>query len=161
MQSRTNLRYFSLLRLVNKRDSVGRVWTQALLHVAASVNGITSGGQHCRGCPDHNCRCIMAEQFHFQKHLPKAMFSHVQLCDPTHGSPPGSSVHGILSPGKNTGVGSHSLLQGIFLTQDSNPDLPHCRQILYHLSHEGNPKDMLNMWEKLHTQNCLWQPCSY
>ena len=36
------------------------------------------------------------------------------------------------SPGKNTGVHCHSLLQGIFLTQGSNPGLPHCRQILYH-----------------------------
>ena len=39
-------------------------------------------------------------------------------------------------PGKDTGVGSHALLQGIFLTQGSNLGLPHCRQILYHLSHE-------------------------
>ena len=39
------------------------------------------------------------------------------------------------SPGKNTGVGSPSLLQGIFPTQGSNPGLPHCRQILYQLSH--------------------------
>ena len=39
-------------------------------------------------------------------------------------------------PGKNTGVGCHFLLQGIFLTQGSNPDLLHCRQILYHLSYE-------------------------
>ena len=38
--------------------------------------------------------------------------------------------------GNNTGVSSHSLLQGIFSTQGSNPDLPHCRQILYHLSHQ-------------------------
>ena len=36
-------------------------------------------------------------------------------------------------PGKNTGVGSHSLLQGISPTQGLNPDLLHCRQILYHL----------------------------
>ena len=43
------------------------------------------------------------------------------------------------SPGQNTGVGSHSLLQGIFLTQGSNPGLPHCRQILYQLNHKGNP----------------------
>ena len=35
------------------------------------------------------------------------------------------------SPGKNTGVGYHAFLQGIFLTQGSNPDLLHCRQILY------------------------------
>ena len=37
-----------------------------------------------------------------------------------------------------TGVGSHSLLQGIFLTQGLNLSLPHCRQILYHLNHQGN-----------------------
>ena len=36
-------------------------------------------------------------------------------------------------------MGSHSLLQGIFLTQRSNPVLPHCRQILYCLSYQGCP----------------------
>ena len=41
------------------------------------------------------------------------------------------------SPGKSTGVGCHFLLQGIFPTQESNPGLPHCRQTLYHLSHQG------------------------
>ena len=39
------------------------------------------------------------------------------------------------SPGQNTGGGSLSLLQGIFPTQGSNPDLPHCRQILYQLNY--------------------------
>ena len=39
------------------------------------------------------------------------------------------------SPGKNTGMGNHSLLQGIFPTRGLNPSLLHCRQILYHLSH--------------------------
>ena len=39
---------------------------------------------------------------------------------------------------KNTGVGSLSLLQGIFLTQESNQGLPHCRQTLYQLSYQGN-----------------------
>ena len=43
------------------------------------------------------------------------------------------------SPGQNTGVGSFSLLQGIFPIQGSNPGLPHCRQILYQLSHQGSP----------------------
>ena len=38
-------------------------------------------------------------------------------------------------PGKNIGMGCHSLLQGIILTQGLNSHLPHCRQILYHLSH--------------------------
>ena len=44
------------------------------------------------------------------------------------------------SPGKNTGVHCHALLQGIFPTQGSNPGLPHCRQILYCLSHQGSPR---------------------
>ena len=44
------------------------------------------------------------------------------------------------SPGQNTGVGSLSLLQRIFRTQGSNPGFPHCRQILYQLSHQGNPR---------------------
>ena len=43
------------------------------------------------------------------------------------------------SPGQNTGVASLSLLLGIFPTQGWNPGLPHCRQILYHLSHQGSP----------------------
>ena len=41
------------------------------------------------------------------------------------------------SPGQNTRVGSLSLFQGIFLTQGSNPGLPHCRQIFYQVSHKG------------------------
>ena len=48
--------------------------------------------------------------------------SRVQLCDPKDWN----------SPGWYTGVGIHSLLQGIFPTQGSNLGLPHCRQILYH-----------------------------
>ena len=52
--------------------------------------------------------------------------------------------HGLYSPwnspGQNTGVGSLSLLQGIFPTQGSNPGLLHCRRILYQLSHKGSPR---------------------
>ena len=58
------------------------------------------------------------------------------LSDPMDCSPPGSSVHGD-SPGKNTGVDCHALLQGKI--QGSSPGLLHCRQILYSLSHQGNP----------------------
>ena len=51
--------------------------------------------------------------------------------------------HGLYSPwnspGQNTGVGSHSSLQGIFPIQGLNPGLPHCRQILYQLSYQGSP----------------------
>ena len=44
------------------------------------------------------------------------------------------------SPGQDTGMGSLSLLQGIFPTQGLNPGLPLCRQILYQLSHKGSPR---------------------
>ena len=44
------------------------------------------------------------------------------------------------SPGQNIGVGSLSLLQGIFPIQGLNPGLPHCRQILYQLNHMGSPR---------------------
>ena len=46
-------------------------------------------------------------------------------------------LHSWNFPGKSTGVGCHFLLQGIFLTQGSNPGLLHYRQVLYHLSHQG------------------------
>ena len=44
-------------------------------------------------------------------------------------------------PGKSTGVGCHCLLQRIFPTQGSNVGLPHYRQMLYHLSHQGSPAE--------------------
>ena len=60
------------------------------------------------------------------------------LCNPLDYSPLDPSVHGCAS-GKNTGVSCYALIQGIFLTQGSNPCLLHCRRILYHLSHQGSP----------------------
>ena len=66
-----------------------------------------------------------------------------QLCltpgDPMDCSLPVSSVHGD-SPGQNPGLDCHALLQGIFPTQELNPGLLHCRQILYSLSHQGSPR---------------------
>ena len=62
--------------------------------------------------------------------------SHSVMCDSLW-------LHGLYSPwnspGQNTGVGTLSLLQGIFPTQGSNPGLPHCRWILYQLRHKGSP----------------------
>ena len=63
-------------------------------------------------------------------------------------------LHGLYSLwnlGQNTGVGRLSLLQEIFPTQGSNLGLPHCRQILYQLSHEGRPmvkkhKCVIQLW---------------
>ena len=56
--------------------------------------------------------------------------SHPTLCDLMDCSPQDSSVHGD-SPGKNTEVGWHALLQGIFSTQESNPGLLHCFFIVW------------------------------
>ena len=61
------------------------------------------------------------------------------ICDPVNCSPPGSSIHGE-SPVKNPGVCFHALLQGIFPSQGSNPSFPHCRRIIYCLSHQGSPR---------------------
>ena len=49
-------------------------------------------------------------------------------------------------------VHSHSLLQKIFLTQGSNPGLLHCRQIIYHLSHQRSPSISLLFWVSLVAQ---------
>ena len=83
------------------------------------------------------CRQILY-QLSYQKESEVAQLCPT-LCDPMNCSQPGSSVHGDF-PGKNTGVCCHALLQGIFPTQGSNLGLPHCRQILYHLSHQGSPR---------------------
>ena len=64
--------------------------------------------------------------------------SRLILCTPVDCSPPGSCVHGD-SPGKNTGVDHHALLQGIFPIHGSNLGHLHCKQILYYLSHQGSP----------------------
>ena len=57
------------------------------------------------------------------------------LSDPMDCSLSARSLCPWNSPGKNTGVGSHFLLQGILPTQGLNPSLPHCSQILYQLGH--------------------------
>ena len=76
----------------------------------------------------HSSLCLVAQ-------------SHPTLCNAMDCSLLDSSVHGD-SSGKKTGVGCHDLFQGIFLTQGSNPGLPHWRQILYHLSCQGSPPSL-------------------
>ena len=78
------------------------------------------------------CECVCTVLCLFTQSCPT-------LCEPVDCSLPGSSVHSD-SPGKNTRLGCHALLQGIFPTQGSNPGLPHCRWILYHRSHQGSPR---------------------
>ena len=58
--------------------------------------------------------------------------------DPIHRSLLSSSTHGIIQAITHEWVASHSLIQGTFLTQGSNLGLLNCRQILYHLSHQGS-----------------------
>ncbi|WP_410920937.1 hypothetical protein, partial [Pseudomonas aeruginosa] len=63
-------------------------------------------------------------------------------------------------PGKSTGVGCHFLFQGIFPTQESNPGLTHCRQILYYLSQQRAPIQALfilfNQLENLESLTGGW-----
>ena len=70
----------------------------------------------------------------------KQCVSHLVLSNslPPHGLKPTRLPCPWNFLGKNTGVSSHSLLQGIFLIQGSNLRFIHCRQILYHPSHQGS-----------------------
>ena len=62
------------------------------------------------------------------------------LCNSMDCSPPGSSVHGDC-PDKNTGVGCHTLLRGIFPTQGSNPGPPHIRKLIIRMPWPCSNKD--------------------
>ena len=84
-----------------------------------------------------------AKSFTFRK--TRFLFLEYDLWSESHSVMSNSlQPHGLYSPwnspGQNIGVGSLSLLQGIFPTQRSNPGLPHCRWILYQLSHKGSPR---------------------
>ena len=93
-----------------------------LLHCQASSLPLTP-----RGNPTQNKTCVLC----------LVTQSTSTLCNHMDCSPPGFSVHGD-SPGKNPGVGYDALLQGIFPVQGLSPGLLHCRQILYHLRHQGS-----------------------
>ena len=88
-------------------------------------------------------------------------FRRVRLCDSTDHSLPGSSVHWD-SPGKNTEVGCHALLQGIFLTQGSNPHLLcllHWQVGFLSLAPAGKPRTQEVRSQILHwieQQNSKW-----
>ena len=78
---------------------------------------------------------------------------------------PGSSVHGILQA-TILEWDAVSFSRGIFPTQGSNPNLLHCRQILYHLSHQGSPNNIPSTNLKLpvqlsHASPAHWQPEVY
>ena len=79
-----------------------------------------------RSCDKDRMVCVCAQSL-----------SHVQLFA-TQWTAPARLLCPWDSPDKNTGVGCHTLLQGIFPTQGSNPGLLHCRWILYCLNHQAN-----------------------
>ena len=64
------------------------------------------------------------------------------------------------SPGENTGVDMHSLIQGIFPTQRFSLGLLHCRQILYYLNHEGRPNFLSGQGkteQSSRNEGCRWK----
>jgi len=77
---------------------------------------------------------------HWHLKKKKKLLSHVQLFE-TPWTVACQAPLSMNSPNKNLGVVSHSLLQGIFLTQGSNKSLLHYRWVLYHLSHQGSSGD--------------------
>ena len=94
--------------------------------------------QTCVSCMSCTGRRVLYQLRHWGGPCCVELLSHVRLLV-TPWSLPSSSVHGD-SPGKNTGVGFHAFLQWIFPTQGLKPSVPHFRRILYHLSHQGNPR---------------------
>ena len=86
-------------------------------------------------CPYKTPFSISKNNSHSQWYYRKVTVLVVQSCL-TLCNPMDCSLCPWNSPGKNTRVGSHSILQGIFPTQGSSQGLPHCRLVLYHLSHQ-------------------------
>ena len=93
--------------------------------------------------------CYVLLRCYFSPNWPIDLYNHNKVSKQISSESESRSVvsnslppHGLYSPwnspGQNTGVGSLSLLQGIFPSQGSNPGLSHCRRILYQLSHKGS-----------------------
>ena len=121
----------SLTDVASAKNIVGRQSCPTLTPFRNYLNQVSAFSQPLPGLPQK------------QRLLPEVCVKVAQLCltlcDPMKCSLPGASVLGD-SPGKNTGVGSLSLLQRIFPTEGLNPGLLHYRLILYQLSHKGSPR---------------------
>ena len=101
--------------------------------------------------PNFRLKKVKLKELETYTPLPDIQFESVihsvmSSCLRLHGLQPTRLLCPWDSPDKNTGVGSHSLLQGIFWTQGVKPclllHLLHCKQILYHLSHQGRPSSL-------------------
>ena len=118
-------------------------------------NGDNGNAYHIRlpkiKCDNNACCVILSHSGSASYYYYLAVLSCSVVSDslrPVDCSPPGTSVHGD-SPSKNTGVGCHAPLQGIFPTQGWNPGLLHFRWILYCLTHQGSSLLLLCFIEKL------------
>ena len=137
--------------LYNPWNSPGQntgVGSHSLLKGIFLTQGSNSGLPHCRWILYHlshqGSPCLQKEEV---KESEVAQ-SCPTLCNPMDS--PCTNLHPWDFLGKSTGMGCHFLLQGIFLTQGSNPGLPHCRQMLYRLSHQGSSKPDSNLSASLH-----------
>ena len=114
---------------------------EAIQLLKNQVTALTALHLHHRGEATVLYSCVQKDTV-----CPSLLSACPDLCESESCSVVSDSLwpHGLYSPwnctNQNTGVGSHSLLQGIFLIQGSNPGLLHRRRILYQLSHQGSPK---------------------
>ena len=114
------------------------VYVSSKLLISCVLPYVFTGLLHCRltlyllshqGSPINYCVCVSR----------LVMFNSSRL----YGLQPTRLLSPWDFPGKNTGVGCHFFLQRIFLTQRLNQFLLHCRQVLYHLSHQGSSNYLL------------------
>ena len=132
--------------LYSPRNSPGQntgVGSLSLLQGIFPTQGSNPGFPHCRQILyqlSHKGSLIDCVESHFPPRFQNGFEHEGESCSVVSNSlQPHVLYSPWNSPGQNTGVGSHSLLQGIVPTQGSNPGLLHCRRILYQLSHQGNP----------------------
>ena len=102
--------------LISQTSKITHTHTHTHTHIHSQLN-----------CQLYTCACVLSH------------FSHVRLCDPMDCSLPTRLLCPWNSPGKNAGVGSHALLQGIFPTQGSNPHLRHWHVGSLPLAPPGKP----------------------
>ena len=135
---------------VSMAMNLGKFWevvsdwqASVLVHgVTKSQTGDLATAQQqtqTHSCPKSEAKSKQALRFKHYFTVERKQSEVTQLCLTLQpcGLQPTRLLHPWDFPGKSTGVSYHFLLQGIFLTQGSNPGLSHCRQTFYHLGHHG------------------------
>ena len=142
-----------------KTPSLSRVhshWSQGILHLSVHLPS-TCLHLRCTGkVVGLSGFCQSSTGISIKKAKAK-LLSRVRLFA-THELKPTMLLHPWNFPGKSTGVGCHFLLQRIFPTQGLNLDLLHCRQMLYHLSHQESPNGDAGdrTWGLIHAKHALY-----